>query len=298
MLMLVLAATATADAHEFKPAWGYAFIDDQPFNEPGPGGAELPATQVFPRGAIRDTLKDNKDVRLTVQAFTAGNATPVHTYRVDEGDFVNVPIDRRLDHVGGITQVRFTFCRFNPSNGAIEVCEPALTIGRPPPPPPAPPADRDGDGAPETIDCWDTNATVYPGAPEIPGNGIDDDCAGGDAPGRLSAVIKHEWKNHNRRTRARELLISEAPPGARVEVRCKGKRCPFKRRATTINRKGEVDLRRKFLRKRLRPKLTIEVRLTQPNSIGRVWRFRTQREGTPPMKRLCLPPGRDKPTRC
>ena len=38
--------------------------------------------------------------------------------------------------------------------------------------------DRDGDGAGEVCDCDDTDPDVSPNAPEICGNGVDDDCDG------------------------------------------------------------------------------------------------------------------------
>lgn len=44
-----------------------------------------------------------------------------------------------------------------------------------------PAADSDGDGYDETVDCDDTDALVHPGAQDVPGDGIDQDCDGLDA---------------------------------------------------------------------------------------------------------------------
>ena len=157
--------------------------------------------------------------------------------------------------------------------------------------------DVDGDGVAAPADCEDRNVTVHPGATELPGNKIDDDCTGGDAAARLMAVIRSDWKAANRRVWPRILSVIEAPEGAQVEVTCKGGRCPFKRRTTVVNAKGEADLR-KFFKRRLRPKITIDVRITYPNTIGRVGRFPIKTIDAPKMQRLCLPPGEKTARRC
>jgi hypothetical protein len=297
---LMLLCGAPAQAHEFTPSWGYAFIADDPFNDPAQGGALMATTQVFPRGRIRDTIVDQKDVRMTINVFTHGSGNPVAAYHVNEGDFVDVNFDRRLDTSPfQIAYVKYDFCRFNPSNGAIEVCEPALRIGRPPPPPQGspPPEDRDGDGVAVTTDCADNNATVWPGAPEVAGNGIDEDCSGADQPGRLSAVLEHSWAVRGRRARVREMRVREAPANARVVVRCKGRRCPFRVKRTRVKANGTAQLR-KFFRRRLRAGMMIEVRILAPNTIGKVVRLPIKRGRVPNGKTLCLAPGAKKPARC
>ncbi len=42
--------------------------------------------------------------------------------------------------------------------------------------------DEDGDGFPASVDCDDTDSSINPDAEDIPGNGIDEDCDGEDAP--------------------------------------------------------------------------------------------------------------------
>jgi Putative metal-binding motif len=302
---LALATTTPAHAYEFKPSWGYAFIDDRPFNDPN-GGALLPATQVSPRGRLNDVRPpDGYDVRVTVYTFREGSAEhSMATESIDEGDFVSTPFVWRFDispHV--VDYIAFDFCKVRPGGSAVQ-CEPRLRISRPDPagppgspPPPPPPTDADRDGTSPPADCNDNNATVWPGAPEVAGNGIDENCDGTDPPARITAVVQSAWKATSRGARVLRLRVRDAPANARAQVRCLGRRCAFERRGLPVGRDGRANLR-PLVRRRLRPKTTLEVRITAPNSIGKVVRYPIRRRRIPQGRTMCLPPGTRKPTRC
>ena len=301
--VLACAVAAPARAAELTPSWGYAYIDDRPFQEPS--GAFLPTTQAFPRGYIRDTVVDGKDVRMRVLAFDP-NGDKVAEYTVDEGDFVNVPIDSRIDVAPKVfNYMRFDFCVFNSSGIS---CLPSHYIGRPTPPtpptggggnPPPPPGvvDADRDGHQPPADCDDTNSTIHPGAPERAANGLDDDCAGGDLPGRVTASIVNSWRVKDGRTIVRRLGVREAPAGAIAEVRCHGERCPWEKRSKATGARGGARLGHWFKRG-LRAGTVIEVRVTAPNAVGKVARYRLRRTKLPRVHRLCLPPGARRPGPC
>jgi hypothetical protein len=177
-----------------------------------------------------------------------------------------------------------------PANGIDEDC-----AGGDAPPPPV---DRDGDGVFTPADCNDSNSSIKPGAAEIPGNGIDENCDGVDAPGRITAAIVNSWAAGTRTTRIVRLRVTGAPRGATVRLSCTKRRCRFRRRSITVGSTGNVTLTPLFRSRTLRVKTVLEVRITAPNTIGKLVRYTIRRRKLPRAQTLCLPPGTKLPTRC
>ena len=171
-----------------------------------------------------------------------------------------------------------------------------------PPPPPPPNPDRDGDGTLNAADCQPDNAAVHPGARDIPGNAIDEDCAGGPAPfPELSSTPTVLWITYPTYWKVTSIKVTRVPASTRIQVRCLGGRsrgCRFTSiTRTTTRARAAVDVTTRNVRRlRLRRGATLEIRVTRPGYIGVVRRYVfSRRNKAPRIQNRCLPPGATKP---
>jgi len=183
----------------------------------------------------------------------------------------------------------------------ITVAAPATTPPAAAPPPPPPPCiDCDGDGYPAAVDCNDANRTINPGARDIPGNAVDEDCSGTRAPyPRLDSSIYTLFRYFRRHTIVTEISIRTARKGSTIRLSCIGPRCPFRVKRRTVAK----DVRRLNVTvyvkgKRLRPGARLEIRVTKPRTVGVVRRLAIRADKAPKQTDLCLRPGATRPARC
>ena len=163
--------------------------------------------------------------------------------------------------------------------------------------------DRDGDGTLNERDCAPDNPAVHPGAGEIIGNAVDEDCSGGPGYLRVVSPVSFSTNRDARRNRAQftKFSVGEVKPGDKIEIRCtsKSKGCPFTRKTVTGKAgKRTVSVLSSFKKRFLRKGAVVEVRTTRPNEIGAVRRLTVGKKGNIKLELLCLPPGATKPSRC
>jgi hypothetical protein len=98
------------------------------------------------------------------------------------------------------------------------------------------------------------------------------------------------------------LLTAQAPVGARVTVRCRGRGCPARsetRVAASSNSKtGALVVEFRRFERPLRAGVTLEVRVSKPGDIGKYTRFMVRRGKLPVRVDSCLGPAGIKPIAC
>ena len=107
-------------------------------------------------------------------------------------------------------------------------------------------------------------------------------------------------------TRVRRLTV-RAPQGSRIEVHCRGRGCPVRRRTRSrssrsslarVRVRAERTVRLKRLERTFRAGTILTVRVTRAGAIGKYTRFRI-RSGRPPARKdLCVAPAPKRLVRC
>ena len=170
-----------------------------------------------------------------------------------------------------------------------------------PPGPPAPLLDADGDGVQVPADCNDANPAIRPGAKDIRGDGIDQNCDGRDARIRvLNRRIAGFWATYpGGYTKFTLLTVTPARAGDRVKLTCKGRGCERKRKTVKVKKNARKLSMLKHLKgAELRKGAVVGLRVTRPGTIGRVNTWKIRAPKSPKLARRCVQPGKKKPVAC
>jgi hypothetical protein len=156
-------------------------------------------------------------------------------------------------------------------------------------------ADSDSDGFPDVADrCAGTprgNDADEDGCPDPPTI-----VTVPSGPRRVNATVSYVYRATGRYTILTSLQVRRIPAGARVEVRCRGSRCPLKK--LVKNRASGRFSIRPFTGKRLPVGTVLRIRVTSEGMIGSVKILRIRARKAPAVRTLCLPPGATKPRKC
>jgi hypothetical protein len=110
-------------------------------------------------------------------------------------------------------------------------------------------------------------------------------------------VVRLAGKITRRGTKIRKLTVN-APDGARVEVGCRGRGCPFRRLTKGAARTSKLVTIRRLRGRLLRPQAVIQIWVTRPDALGKYTRFRIRRGRPPSRADRCAVTGVRRPVRC
>ena len=113
-------------------------------------------------------------------------------------------------------------------------------------------------------------------------------------------VVRIAGTETRSRVKLRLLRVQQIPAGARVTVRCRGRRCPLKSASrVAVSRALEASsLEFRAFERSLHFGVTLEILVSKPGEIGKYTRFELRRGKLPTRVDMCLDPAGIKPLRC
>jgi len=163
--------------------------------------------------------------------------------------------------------------------------------------------DNDHDGFFAGQDCNDANAAIRPGAVEIKGNNIDENCDGMAEPfPTLTSGVVHNWAPISKRSTTFKLvglsITQVLPKGLSVTLKCSGKKCPFKIKKLKLPKakKNAINAFSAIAKKqrKFRAGQTLEVWVSAPDFNTKVARIALKKGKQPVIQPLCALPGQTK----
>lgn len=120
---------------------------------------------------------------------------------------------------------------------------------------------------------------------------------------RINSPVSVLWAKNSTRIFLLRMKIRRVPQGGKAELRCRGRKCPFRRKSSTKRRKGAITLFKdmkprnvvRVKKRTFRPGQRLQLRITAPGHIGKVVKYRLRRGRFPVGVQFCLPLGATKP---
>lgn len=156
--------------------------------------------------------------------------------------------------------------------------------------------DHDGDGFTRfsvPADCNDAQKSIHPGAHEIPGNKVDENCDGFSPPfERVNAAVSFSFRFSGPRTTVSSIKVAKIASHTKLKLTCKGRGCAFK--SKTQKPKRSTSLAKLFKGRRLGVGAKITLTLSKTGQISQVVVFTTRRSNVPAVTQRCQLPGKKK----